>query len=56
MAAGIDDISIYIPRLFMDAGDFAAARGLDPQKISKRIRYFKNGNRRCKPRSSMFGI
>ena len=35
MAAGIDDISIYIPRLFMDAGDFAAARGLDPQKLVK---------------------
>ena len=35
MAAGIDDISIYIPRLFMDAGDFAEARGLDPQKLVK---------------------
>jgi len=29
MAAGIDDISIYIPRLYLDAGDFAKARGLD---------------------------
>jgi len=27
MAAGIDDISIYIPRLYLDAGDFAKARG-----------------------------
>ncbi|MDP6303190.1 MAG: hydroxymethylglutaryl-CoA synthase [Candidatus Nitrosopelagicus sp.] len=35
MAAGIDDIAIYIPRLFMDAGDFAEARGLDPQKLVK---------------------
>ena len=29
MAAGIDDISIYIPRLYLDASDFAKARGLD---------------------------
>ena len=35
MAAGIDDISIFIPRLFMDAADFAAARGLDPQKLER---------------------
>ena len=35
MAAGIDDIAIYIPRLFMDAADFAEARGLDPQKLVK---------------------
>ena len=33
MAAGIDDISIYIPRLFVDAADFAAARGLEPSKL-----------------------
>ena len=33
MAAGIDDISIFITRLFMDAADFAAARGIDPQKL-----------------------
>ena len=35
MAAGIDDISIYIPRLYVDAADFAAARGLDPVKLQK---------------------
>ncbi|MDH3765373.1 MAG: 3-hydroxy-3-methylglutaryl-CoA synthase [Nitrosopumilus sp.] len=35
MAAGIDDISIYIPRLYIDASDFAAARGLDPVKLQK---------------------
>ena len=35
MAAGIDDISIYIPKLFVDAGDFAAFRGLDPAKLQK---------------------
>ena len=33
MAAGIDDISVYIPRLYVDASDFAEARGLDPQKL-----------------------
>lgn len=35
MAAGIDDIAIYIPRLYVDASDFAAARGLDPVKMQK---------------------
>lgn len=33
MAAGIDDIAIYIPRLYVDASDFAQARGMDPQKL-----------------------
>jgi len=35
MAAGIDDIAIYIPRLYIDATDFANARGLDPIKLQK---------------------
>jgi len=35
MAAGIDDIAIYIPRLYLDAGDFAKARGLDPEKLER---------------------
>ena len=35
MAAGIDDISIYIPRLYLDASDFAKARGLDPEKLER---------------------
>ena len=35
MAAGIDDISVYIPRLYVDASDFAKARGLDPQKLER---------------------
>jgi len=35
MAAGIDDIAIYIPRLYLDAGDFAKARGLDPVKLER---------------------
>ena len=35
MTAGIDDIAIYIPRLYVDAYDFAKARGLDPVKLQK---------------------
>ena len=35
MAAGIDDISIYIPRFYLDAADFAKARGLDPGKLER---------------------
>ena len=35
MAVGIDDIALYVPRLYVDAADFAAARGLDPSKMQK---------------------
>ena len=35
MAAGIDDIAIYIPQLYLEASDFAKARGLDPGKLSR---------------------
>jgi len=35
MVVGIDDIAIYIPRLYIDAADFAKARGLDPVKLQK---------------------
>ncbi len=35
MVAGIDDIAIYIPKLYVDATDFAHARGLDPAKLQK---------------------
>ncbi|KFM20534.1 hypothetical protein AAA799D07_00341 [Marine Group I thaumarchaeote SCGC AAA799-D07] len=35
MVAGIDDISIYIPQLYLDASDFAKARGLDPVKLER---------------------
>ncbi len=35
MAVGIDDIGIYIPRLYVDAADFANARGVDPAKLVK---------------------
>ena len=33
MTAGIDDIAIYIPRLYVDAVDFARARKMDPAKL-----------------------
>lgn len=35
MTVGIDDISVYIPRLYVDATDFAHERGLDPNKLVK---------------------
>ena len=35
MAAGIDDIAIYIPQLYVEASDFAHARGLDPVKLER---------------------
>ena len=35
MAVGIDDIEIYIPRLYVDAADFANARGVDPAKLQR---------------------
>ncbi len=30
---GIDDLAIYIPKLYIDYKDFAQARGIDPQKL-----------------------
>ena len=35
MTVGIDEIAIYIPRLFLDARDFAEARGMDPDKLQR---------------------
>ncbi len=35
MAAGIDDIAIYIPQLYVEASDFAQERGLDPAKLER---------------------
>src|SRR5579884_2045968 len=32
-AVGIDDLAIYIPRLYLDYKDFAKARGIEPQKL-----------------------
>lgn len=37
-AVGIDDLSVYVPRLFIStAGEFAASRGIDPGKLTKGI-------------------
>ena len=33
MPVGIDDLAIYIPKLYIDYKDFAKARGIDPQKL-----------------------
>ena len=33
MAAGIDDMAVYIPRLYLDADDFAQMRGVDATKL-----------------------
>ena len=35
MAAGIDDISVYIPKLYLDANDYAKLRGVDATKLQK---------------------
>ena len=35
MIVGIDDIAIYIPRLYVDAEDFADYRHVDPAKLQK---------------------
>jgi hydroxymethylglutaryl-CoA synthase len=33
MPVGIDDLAIYVPKLYIDYKDFAEARGIDPQKL-----------------------
>jgi hydroxymethylglutaryl-CoA synthase len=33
MPVGIDDLAIYIPKLYIDYKDFASARGIDPKKL-----------------------
>jgi hydroxymethylglutaryl-CoA synthase len=33
MPVGIDDLAIYIPKLYLDYEDFAVARGIDPKKL-----------------------
>jgi len=35
MAAGIDDIAVYIPKLYLDAEDYAELRGVDATKLQK---------------------
>ncbi len=37
MSVGIDDLAIYIPKLYVDSKDFAKARGIDPQKLESGI-------------------
>lgn len=32
---GIDDLAIYVPKLYLDVEEFAKARGIDPRKITK---------------------
>jgi len=34
---GIDDLAIYVPKLYIDYKDFAEARGIDPQKLEHGI-------------------
>ena len=35
---GIDDLSVYVPKLFISTtGEFAASRGIDPEKLTKGI-------------------
>ena len=35
---GIDDLSVYVPKLFLStAGEFAASRSIDPAKLTKGI-------------------
>jgi|SRR5215467_1946561 len=33
MSVGIDDLAIYVPKLYVDYKDFAEARGIDPHKL-----------------------
>lgn len=33
MPVGIDDLAIYVPKLYIDYRDFAEARGIDPRKL-----------------------
>lgn len=38
MTVGIDDIAVYVPKLFIStAGEFAASRGIEPAKLMKGI-------------------
>src|SRR5437763_15200788 len=37
MQVGIDDLAIYVPKLYVDYKDFAEARGIAPQKLERGI-------------------
>ena len=41
MIAGIDDIAVYIPRLYFDANDYATLRGVDATKLQKGLGVYK---------------
>ena len=41
MIAGIDDIAVYIPRLYFDANDYAKLRGVDATKLQKGLGVYK---------------
>ncbi|MCI0562666.1 MAG: 3-hydroxy-3-methylglutaryl-CoA synthase [Nitrososphaera sp.] len=34
---GVDDLALYVPKLYLDYKDFAEARGIDPQKLEHGI-------------------
>jgi len=37
MSVGIDDMALYVPKLYVDSKDFAKARGIDPHKLENGI-------------------
>ena len=37
MRVGIDNLAIYVPKLYIDYKDFAEARGIAPQKLESGI-------------------
>ncbi|HET9774106.1 MAG TPA: hydroxymethylglutaryl-CoA synthase, partial [Nitrososphaeraceae archaeon] len=37
MSVGIDDMALYVPKLYVDSKDFAKARGIDPYKLENGI-------------------
>src|SRR5215213_3010317 len=41
MPVGIDDMAIYVPKLYIDSKDFAIARGIDPHKLEIGIGIYK---------------
>ncbi len=41
MPVGIDDMALYVPKLYIDSKDFAIARGIDPHKLEIGIGIYK---------------
>ena len=62
MPVGIDDLAIYVPKLYVDYKDFAKARGIEPQKLEYGIGIKKmalvdtNQDPACMARECMFEI